>query len=308
MNLAVLNPVGEIAAQEKSLMITAVSLMLVVVVPVVIMVFWFAWKYRASSVKAKYTPNWEHNTWLEVIWWGIPSIIVAVLATITWITTHKLDPYRPLDSKEKPVEIQVVALDWKWLFFYPEYNIATVNHIQIPVGKPINFRITADAPMNSFMIPQLGGQIYAMQGMETKIHLIAEKPGEFDGYSSNYSGHGFSGMHFKVNAGSEEEFQTWIQEIKEYGTSLTKELYYSNLLPPTKNNKVEYYSKFDETLFEHILKKYLMSHDMSHGKEHSNVIDSSSHHHSHHGSDYTLEEHKKDLMHVAEYYKHIGHH
>ena len=201
MNLAVLNPVGEIAAQEKSLISTAVLLMLIVVVPVIIMVFLFAWKYRASSTKAKYTPNWAHNTWLEIVWWGIPSSIIIALATITWITTHKLDPYRPLDSKEKPVEIQVVALDWKWLFFYPEYNIATVNHIQIPVGRPINFRITADAPMNSFMIPQLGGQIYAMQGMETKIHLIAEKPGEFDGYSSNYSGHGLSGMNFKVHTG-----------------------------------------------------------------------------------------------------------
>jgi cytochrome o ubiquinol oxidase subunit 2 len=194
---------------------------------------------------------------------------------------------------EKPVEIQVVALDWKWLFFYPEYNIATVNHIQIPVGRPINFRITADAPMNSFMIPQLGGQIYAMQGMETKIHLIAEKPGEFDGYSSNYSGHGFSGMNFKVNAGSEEEFQTWIQKIKEHGIPLTKEFYYSNLLPPTKNNKVEYYSKFDDTLFQHILKKYLMSHDMSsHSGEH------------HHGEHYTIEDHKKDLQ-VGEYYKEL---
>ena len=290
MNLAVLNPVGEIAAQEKSLMITAVSLMLIVVVPVIIMVFLFAWKYRSSG-KAKYTPNWAHNTWLEVIWWGIPSSIIIVLATITWITTHKLDPYRPLDSKEKPVEIQVVALDWKWLFFYPEYNIATINYIQIPVGRPINFRITADAPMNSFMIPQLGGQIYAMQGMETKIHLIAEKSGEFDGYSSNYSGHGFSGMNFKVNAGSEEEFQTWVQQVKEYGTSLTKELYYSNLLPPTKNNKVEYYSKFDETLFEHILKKYLMSHE--NGKAHH-----------HHENNYTLEDHKKDLQ-VGEYYKEL---
>jgi len=293
MNLAVLNPVGEIAAQEKSLMITAVLLMLIVVVPVIIMVFLFAWKYRASSTKAKYTPNWAHNTWLEIVWWGIPSSIIVVLATITWITTHKLDPYRPLDSTQKPVEIQVVALDWKWLFFYPEYNIATVNHIQIPVGRPINFRITADAPMNSFMIPQLGGQIYAMQGMETKIHLIAEKPGEFDGYSSNYSGHGFSGMNFKVNAGSEEEFQTWVKKVKDQKTSLTKELYYETLLPPTKNNKVEYYSKFDDALFEHILKKYLMSHEMPHGNAHH-----------HHENNYTLEDHKKDLQ-VGEYYKEL---
>jgi cytochrome o ubiquinol oxidase subunit II len=299
MNIAVLNPVGEVAAQEKSLMITAVWLILLVVIPVIIMVFVFAWKYRASNTKATYKPNWNHNTLLEIVWWGIPSIIITILAVITWITTHKLDPYRKLDHPAKPLEVQVVALDWKWLFFYPEQNIATVNYIHAPVNRPINFTITADAPMNSFMIPQLGGQIYAMQGMETKLHLISEQLGTFDGYSANYSGHGFSGMHFKVNITSEADFQKWVNDAQKLNKPLTKAHYYEKLLPPTKNNPVETFSTVEDGLYKHTVNKYMMSHG---GMEHH------THHDHHHEKQYSNKQHVHDVTHVAEYYKELKKH
>lgn len=301
MNIAVLNPVGEVAAQEKNLIITAVLLILIVVIPAIIMVFAFAWKYRASNTKATYKPNWNHSTILEIIWWGIPSIIITILAYITWVSTHKLDPYRPLTHPAKPLKVQVVALDWKWLFFYPEHNIATVNYIQAPVNRPINFTITADAPMNSFAIPQLGGQIYAMQGMETKLHLISEQIGEFNGYSSNYSGHGFSGMNFKVNITTEEDFQKWVEESKKLNKPLTKAYYYETLVPPTKNEPVQTFSTVEDGLYKHTVNKYMMSHG---------GIDRNAHHghHHHHKEKYTSEQHLHDVTHVAEYYKELKKH
>ncbi|MFT4968257.1 MAG: cytochrome o ubiquinol oxidase subunit 2 [Candidatus Deianiraeaceae bacterium] len=296
MSLAVLNPAGSIALQEKNLLIMVTVLMLIIVVPVVIMVFVFAWKYRASNTKAKYSPNWCHSNVLEAIWWGIPSVLIVILAIITWVSTQKLDPYRKLEHKADPVEIQVVALDWKWLFLYPEYNIATVNYIKIPLNRPINFSVTADAPMNSFMIPRLGGQIYAMQGMETKIHLIAEEIGEFDGYSANYSGHGFSGMNFKAVSASEEEFQNWVVNIKNNGNVLTKQYYYDNLIPPTKSHPVELFASTEKGLYRHIIDKYLMSHS---GMNHA---------HHHKKAEYSTDQHIRDVGHVSEYYKNISHH
>ena len=299
MNLAVLNPAGWVAMQEKNLMLTTFGLIMLVVVPVIIMVFVFSWKYRASNTKAKYSPNWCHSTLLEIIWWAIPSVIIAILAYITWVSSHKLDPYRPLEHNSKPIEIQAVALDWKWLFFIPEFNIATVNYLEVPTNRPLNFKITADAPMNSFMVPQLGGQIYAMQGMETQIHLIANKEGTFDGYSSNYSGFGFSGMNFKIKAGTEEEFQQWIAKVQTNNKKLTKTHYYSHLLPPTKKHPIELYSSVERGLYKHIVDKYLMVHSHSQKMKHHN-------HHGHHKK-YTQENHIRDVKeNVAKYYEKTG--
>ena len=179
--LVILDPKGAIAAAEKSILLDAVALMLLVVVPVIVMSALFAWRYRAKNQRATYTPSWAQSHLLEAICWGIPCVIIIILAILTWISTHKLDPYRPLQHAKKPLVIQAVALNWKWLFIYPEQHIATVNLVQFPVDRPVEFLVTADAPMNSFAIPQLAGQIYAMSGMRTRLHLIANAVGDYRG-------------------------------------------------------------------------------------------------------------------------------
>ncbi|MFJ3009514.1 ubiquinol oxidase subunit II, partial [Pseudomonas fluorescens] len=213
-NMTLLNPTGQVGLEQRNLIITATLLMLLVVVPVIVMTFLFAWKYRASNKDAVYTPKWSHSTKIEVAVWTIPVLIIIALGYITYISTHKLDPYRPIESDVKPVTIEVVALDWKWLFIYPEQGIATVNKIVFPAHTPINFKITSDAVMNSFFIPGLGGQIYAMAGMQTKLHLIADRNAEMDGISANYSGAGFTGMKFKAIATSQYDFDAWVSEVK----------------------------------------------------------------------------------------------
>lgn len=254
---AVLNPKGWVALQQRNLLFTATLLMLVVVVPVIIMTFVFAWKYRANNPKAKYTPDWDYSLLAESIWWGFPFIIIIVLSVITWKSTHELDPFKPIDTAVKPMRIQVVALQWKWLFIYPEQNIAAVNFVQFPENIPINFEITADAPMNSFWIPQLGGQIYAMPGMKTKLHLIANEAGNFRGSSANLSGKGFAGMTFVAKASSQEEFDAWVQAAKQSSNDLTLSEYHQ-LAEPSENNPVALYVLKDESLFEGIVMKYMM--------------------------------------------------
>lgn len=270
LDIAVLKPMGEIASQEKRLLLIAFFLMMTVIIPVFIMIGIFTWKYREKNTKADYQPNWSHSTLLEVIWWTIPIIIVVILGYLTWITTHKLDPYRPLDSNEKPIRIQVVALNWKWLFLYPEYNIASINFIQFPINVPVKFEITADAPMNSLAIPHLGGQIYAMQGMETKLHLIAEKPGEFPGYSANYSGAGFSGMKFIAKAGTKKEFEEWISSARKANSVLTSARY-NKLAEPSQNNPVIYFSSVEKGLYKGIISKF-MDHDSHLGHKHPSLV------------------------------------
>ncbi len=276
MNIAVFNPAGTIASQEKGLLIFSFLLMLIVVVPVMIMIVTFAYRYRASNTKAKYSPNWCHSTILEIIWWGIPTILVAVLAVVTWKSTHELDPYKPLEHPKKPITIQAIALDWKWLFIYPEYNIATLNFIQFPTDVPLNFVITADAPMNALAIPALGGQIYAMQGMETKMHWIAEKEGEFRGYSSNYSGRGFSGMNFIAKATSQEDFDKWVEYVKTEGENLSGDYYNEKLFVQTLNEPVKLFGSVEKNLYRSVVDKFMMSHG-SHGGHDMKAMDHKSH-------------------------------
>ncbi|BAK75336.1 cytochrome o ubiquinol oxidase subunit II [Pseudogulbenkiania sp. NH8B] len=255
----ILDPKGQIAADEKSLIITATVLMLLVVVPVILMTLGFAWKYRASNKSATYDPKWSHSGKIEAVVWIIPIIIVSFLAVITWNSTHKLDPYRPLDSDKKPITIQVVSLDWKWLFIYPELNIASVNQLAFPANTPVNFKITSDAAMNSFFIPQLGGQIYSMAGMQTKLHLIANEPGSYDGMSANYSGAGFSGMKFKAIAtASPAEFDAWVKQVRS-GKPLDPTSY-AQLLNPSENNPVQHFSSVTPGLFYGVLNKYMAGH------------------------------------------------
>lgn len=251
-NMEILSPKGDIGAQEKTLLFTATGLMLLVVIPVIIMILTFAWKYRASNTKADYQPKWAHSTAIEVVVWTVPCIIVAFLAVITWRSTHALDPYKPLVSEHKPVTIEVVSLDWKWLFIYPEYDIATVNEIAFPVDVPVNFRITSASVMNSFFIPQLGSQIYSMAGMETKLHLNAREPGTYAGISANYSGAGFSGMRFKAIATSQEGFDNWVKEAKASGTALTPAVY-QELTKRSEHNPVAKYASVPPSMFDYIL-------------------------------------------------------
>lgn len=255
-NIAVLNPKGLIASQQRDLIVTTTLLMLIVVVPVFILTFVIAWKYREGNKSAKYTPDWDHHPVIEGLWWGIPFAIIAVLAVMAWNSSHELDPFKPLNTNAKPVVIQVIALQWKWLFIYPEQNIASVNFVHFPASTPVNFRITADAPMNSFWIPQLGGQIYAMAGMNTKLHLIADEPGSFNGSSANISGAGFAGMTFTAKASSQADFDSWIEAVKQEAGQLTFDEY-EELAQPSKNNPVAYYSNTDSDLFERIIAKYM---------------------------------------------------
>lgn len=256
-SVAVLNPKGAIADQQKDLIIIATLLMLVVVLPVFIMTFFIVWKYRASNKKATYTPDVEGNRVAEIIWWVIPSVIIAVLSVITWRSSYELAPYRAIASTVKPVEIQVVALQWKWLFIYPESGIATVNYIQIPEDTPIRFKITADAPMNSFWIPQLGGQIYAMAGMERELNLIASGAGEYKGLSANISGRGFSGMRFAVSSTSASEFQSWVAQVKSSGTKLDF-TEYSRLSKPSEDVPQAKYASSQKGIYDNVIMKYMM--------------------------------------------------
>src|SRR6185312_10224301 len=251
---AVLDPKGPVGMQERSIIITATVLMLIVVVPVIALILIFAWRYRASNGKAEYRPNWSHSNRIEAVVWLIPCIIIAALAVITWRTSHSLDPYRPLDSKVKPIRIDAVALDWKWLFIYPDQKVATVNEVAFPANVPVEFHITSATVMNAFFIPQLGSQIYAMAGMQTKLHLIAREAGSYDGLSSNYSGAGFSDMRFKAIATTEQGFRDWLAKAKASAATLDLPTYQA-LEQPSEKVPVSYYATVAPGLFEDILHK-----------------------------------------------------
>lgn len=266
--IAILQPVGTIGEQQRHLIIFASILGLFVIIPVFTLLFFIVWRYRDGNVRAKYTPEWDSNKKLETVWWGIPIAIILVLAIVTWNTSHSLDPYRPLQSSTKPLTVQVIALQWKWLFIYPEQNIATVNYLQIPENTPINFQITSDAPMNSFWVPQLGGQVYAMSGMETKLHLIADHPGVYQGVSSNISGEGFAGMRFSVEAVSNTDFNNWVQEVWQSPYALTAETY-AELVKPSKDHPVTLFASRDQTLYDTVIHSYMGSHsNTTNGHEH----------------------------------------
>lgn len=254
---AVLNPQGTIGLKERDLMYIAISLMLIVVIPVLILLFAICIRYRASNKEAKYTPDWDHDILAECIWWGFPFLIIIFLSILTWKSSFELDPYRPLQSSVKPLRIQVVALQWKWLFIYPEQQVASVNFFQFPEKTPLSFEITADAPMNSFWIPELGGQIYAMPGMNTRLHLIADDVGNFRGSSANLSGEGFARMVFFAKSSSHADFDEWLESVRESSDFLTKETY-KILAQPSMFNPEVVFSLKDVNLFNQILMKYMM--------------------------------------------------
>lgn len=254
-NLDLLNPKGSVGAAERDLIATSTWAMLIVVIPVIAMTLLFAWRYRASNKSAEYRPNWSHSTGIEIAIWTIPTLIILFLGVLTWKSTHELDPYRPLESSVKPINVEVVALDWKWLFIYPDLGIASVNQLAIPVGTPVNFNITSDSVMNSFFIPQLGGQIYAMAGMQTKLHLIADEAGDYAGESANFSGKGFSDMKFRALAQSPEEFNAWVAKVRASSNSLDMNRY-NVVSQPGEKEPVTYFSSVDPKLFHNIIARY----------------------------------------------------
>ncbi|WP_354678810.1 ubiquinol oxidase subunit II [Cupriavidus plantarum] len=255
-NLTLMDPKGQVGVDIKGIILIATWLMLLVVVPVIILTIVFAWKYRASNTSATYDPDWSHSTKIEVVVWLIPCLIIIALGIITWRSSHELDPYKPLESNVKPITVEAVAMNWKWLFIYPELKIATINQLALPVNTPVNFKITSDSIMNSFFIPALGSQVYAMAGMETKLHLIANEVGTFDGMSANYSGGGFSGMKFKALAMSNYDFDAWVAKVRASSEQLGAEGYKA-LAKPSEAVAVTYYGKVDGDLYHGILHQYM---------------------------------------------------
>lgn len=260
-DMVVLNPAGDVAAQQRDLLVMSTWLMLIIILPVMALTVIFAWRYRHNNREARYEPDWHHSMRLELVIWSLPLLIVICLGALTWLGTHLLDPYRPLDriSAEKDIpedtrelQVEVVALDWKWLFIYPQYGVATVNELAVPVNKPLALRITASSVMNAFYVPHLAGMIYAMPGMETRLHGVLNQPGESEGFSANYSGAGFSGMKFKVRSVSDTEFQRWIGMASSAQQSLTRDAYLQ-LAKPSEREPVRYFASVDKQLYDLIV-------------------------------------------------------
>ncbi len=269
----VLNPKGLIAFEERLLLFDAIALMLIVVIPVIIMSFAFAYRYRESHKTAEYKPNWSHNTFLEAVWWGVPCVIIFILGILTIKYTHQLDPYRKIDNYDVSLRVQVIALPWKWLFVYPDHNIATVNYLVIPNNKQVEFTLTSDnVPMSAFFIPQLGSQIYTMAGMTTKLHLLATEAGTYRGLNSQFNGDGFSDMYFPVKVVEEDEMQAWLSKVKASSKELNTENY-AQLRKPTIANPEEYYSGVKKDLFGSIINTYMMMSDHSKHHMHEQKID-----------------------------------
>jgi cytochrome o ubiquinol oxidase subunit II len=269
-DMVLFNPKGQVGLDQRNLIILSTLLMLLVVVPVIVMALVFSVKYRASNEKARYTPEWAHSRKIETVVWGVPLVIIIVLGVVTWKSTHALDPYRPLDSDVKPMVVQVIATDWKWLFIYPELGIASVNELAMPVDTPVNFQVTSDGAMTSFFIPALGGQIYAMAGMQTQLHLIANEAGQYRGIAANYNGPGFSDMHFKTLATDAAGFDKWVAGVRAGQARLDKDSY-ARLAKPTFNHPVEHYASIQPDLFQTIIDKYEgmnRSREVEHRMEH----------------------------------------
>ena len=258
-NVAILDPAGPVALAERNVIIITLLLCAIVVIPVFAMLFIFAWRYREGSHAARYEHHseWDHYNWIaEIVWWVIPAIIIFILGIIAWQSSHALDPYKPLDANTPALTIDVVALDWKWLFIYPAQGIASVNLVEFPAGTPVHFYLTADAPMNSFWVPQLGGQIMVMPGMTTQLNLMASRTGDFNGFSGNISGNGFAGMAFTARAVSQSEFELWVAAAKASSTSLSEGSYVA-LSQPSEYDPVTYFAPVTVDLFDSIENKYM---------------------------------------------------
>ncbi|MNI12406.1 Quinol oxidase subunit 2 precursor [compost metagenome] len=260
----VLDPKGPIGESQKDLIIISTLLCAVIIVPVLIMTAIIVWRYRDhKGSKAAYKPEWEHNTKLEITWWSIPIVIILILAVITARYTYALEPSKPIVSEEKAITIQVTSMDWKWMFNYPEQGIATVNYIQIPKGVPVRFELTSDTAMNSFWVPQLGGQIYTMSGMAMTLYLQADEVGKYFGSGANFNGRDFAQMTFEVNATTTDDFNTWVNQVKKDYPPLTTEGFEKLREPGPSDHK--FYSSFPEGLFDKIMRQYSVDGQSHHG-------------------------------------------
>lgn len=257
-DIPVLDPQGVVGRSEKDLMVFTLYLSIIVVVPVFIMLGVFAWKYREGNKKATYTPDEDGNKWFELLWWGIPILIIGILSVVTWVSTHQLDPYKPLNSNVKPLNVQVVALQWRWLFLYPDEHVATINELKVPAKTPINFQITADAPMSAFWIPALGTQTYAMSGMSAKLSLEADRPGTFRGTNSNINGRGYADMNFTVTSlATKTDFDSWVNGIAmDKGHKHLEWDEYEQLAKATTDTKAHYFHLHDADLYNQVIAKY----------------------------------------------------
>lgn len=248
----VLDPQGPVGANDSKILIDALLIMLAIVIPTIALAFWMAWKYRASNTKAQYLPEWSYSGRIEAIVWAIPILVIMFLGGVIWIGSYELDPFKPLPSKEPTLEVQVVALDWKWLFIYPQQGIATVNQLVIPAGAPVHFSITSASVFNTFFIPQLGSMIYAMPGMTSQLNLMADHPSTLLGESAHFSGDGFSDMNFQVHSVSTSSFATWVNEQKGASSSVLTPAAYAQLAVQSHNVRPFSYKAVDPGLFEKI--------------------------------------------------------
>jgi cytochrome o ubiquinol oxidase subunit 2 len=254
----VLDPQGPVASAERLILFNATAIMLVVVLPVIVLTLAFAWWYRASNKRAVYWPDWSYSGHIELVVWSIPAMVVILLAGVAWTGSHLLDPARELKSDVKPVRIEVVSLDWKWLFIYPDLKIATVNQLVVPTGTPVEFLLTSASVMNSFFVPQLGSQIYTMPGMTTRLNLLAERPGDYPGLSANFSGDGFSDMRFLVHAVPAAEFSNWRVRASGEGAVLNADTY-SQLARAGVDTQMQTYRSVDPNLFDRIVQQNVVA-------------------------------------------------
>jgi len=262
-NMVVLNPTGDVAMQQRDLILFATAVMLLIIVPVMVLTVLFAWRYRRGNPDKVYDPKFDHSTTLELVIWACPLLIIIALSAVTWTSTHLLDPFRPLErigpgrpvaSGSKPLEVEVVALDWKWLFIYPEQGIATVNELALPVDVPVHFSITSTSQFNTFYAPTLAGMIYAMPGMESQLHAVLNKPGNSWGYSGNYTGRGYSDMRFRLRGMNRDAFDRWTQGVKAGGVALTR-TEYIELERPSEKVPVQRFAGVEPELFNLVLNR-----------------------------------------------------
>jgi len=247
----ILDPAGPVGNAERVILFNSLAIMLAIVVPTILCILGFAWWYRAGNARATYAPHWAESGRLELIVWSIPALVVLFLGSIAWISSHELDPAKPLSSNTKPLEVEVVALDWKWLFIYPDQNIASINRLVMPVDTPVHYRLTSASVLNVFWVPQLGSEIYAMNGMTTELNLAADRPGTFLGIAAHFNGDGFADMTFETQAVPAEDFSRWVASAQADGPPLD-EAAYRALLPQSSHVAPYTYRTVTPQLFDHI--------------------------------------------------------
>lgn len=262
-HLVLLNPAGDVARQQSDIMIITTLIIALIIVPVLIAIGVIAWRYRASNRQARYDAKWDHSPQLELVVWAAPLLIIIAVGAMSWIGTHRTDPYRPLDrigpntrvdTATQPLIVDVVSMRWKWLFFYPQYGIATVNELAAPVDRPIHFRLTSSDMMDAFFVPDLAGMIYTMPGMQTRLHAVINAPGKYKGMSANYSGAGFTDMRFWFYGMDQKDFDAWVARVRAEGSKLDRTAY-DQLHKPERAVPVQYYSEFTPDLYSRILNR-----------------------------------------------------